>query len=270
MRTNGLNQQKKVNMATRRFLPVKFPSGNYSELDVSHILNTLQNIEQRIKNNFPDSGLGKVSEELYQVGKSIVRLVKRLQQPIWALRVLTILGILSLIALAVWVFYMALTISPSGQDGLMETLQGIESVTNELIFLTIGIIFLATLEVRLKRRAALDSLHRLRSFAHVVDMHQLTKDPNDILAPKEDSDPRFHSPEHLVRYLDFCTDLLSINSKLAALHVQYLQDNQVLNSVSEVEMLSHELSRKIWQKIMIVDLMQPKESPGKLQPSDKG
>ena len=246
-------------MSSLPFLPVKFPDGNYSELNAVHILLTLQGIEQRLVATFPGSGLSKVSVELQDVGHSIVRLTGRLRQPIWALRVLTIIGILGLIGVAVWVFYMALTISPTGQDGLMETLQAIESVTNELIFLTLGIIFFATLENRLKRRAALDSLHRLRSFAHVVDMHQLSKDPNDILEPKESGDPRFNTPEHLVRYLDFCTDLLSINSKLAALHVQYFQDSQVLNSVNEVETLSHELSRKIWQKIMIIDLMRQKE-----------
>jgi hypothetical protein len=242
-------------MPSRKFLPVKFPESKYSGLDSKHILNTLQGIEDRISRSFPDSGLSRVSTELHQVGIAIVRLSDRLGRPIWALRVLTFIGILALIAVAVWVFYMALTIAPAGQDGLMETLQGIESVTNEVIFLTIGILFLSTLENRLKRRAALDSLHRLRSFAHVIDMHQLTKDPNYILAPGEIGDPRFNAPEHLVRYLDFCTDLLSINSKLAALHVQYFQDNQVLNSVNEVETLSHELSYKIWQKIMILDVM---------------
>ena len=245
-------------MYTRSFLPVKFPDGKYSELDAAHILNTLDEIEERIVAYFPESGLGSVSKELHEVGQAIVRLVAKLRQPIWTLRVLTMLGIVGLIAIAVWVFYMATAISPTGQDGLMETIQAIESATNELIFLTIGIIFFATLESRLKRRAALDSLHRLRSFAHVVDMHQLSKDPNDIFEQPGTADNRFDAPEHLVRYLDFCTDLLSINSKLAALHVQYFQDNQVLNSVSEVEILSHELSRKIWQKIMIIDLMRQK------------
>lgn len=242
-------------MTSRRFLPVKFPDGKYSELDANHILSTLQVIKRRMQNHFPDSGLSQVSEELYEVGESIIRLASKLRNPIWTLRVLTIVGITGLIGVAIWVFYMALTISPSGQDGLMETLQAIESVTNELIFLTLAILFLTTLEKQLKRRAALDSLHRLRSFAHVVDMHQLSKDPNDIFETKEEGDPRFTQPEHLVRYLDFCTDLLSINSKLAALHVQHLQDNQVLTSVNEIESLSHSLSRKIWQKIMIIDLM---------------
>lgn len=94
-------------------------------------------------------------------------------------------------------------------------------------------------------------------------MHQLTKDPNDILEPKEEGNSRFFTPEKLIRYLDYCTDLLSINSKLAALHVQYFQDNAVLNNVNEVEMLSNELSRKIWQKIMIIDLNKQKANVGR-------
>lgn len=242
-------------MAKRSLLPVKFPTGKYSELDSGHILNTLRDIQHRVSESFPGSGLSQVSAELQEVGQAIVLLADKLRRPIWAIRLLTIIGIIALISVAVWVFYMALTISPSGQDGLMETLQAIESVTNELIFLTVGVIFVITLENRLKKRAAIDSLHRLRSFAHVVDMHQLTKDPNFILRPEESTDPRFTTPEQLMRYLDLCTDLLSINSKLAALHVQYFQNNEVLNNVSEVEMLSHELSRKIWQKIMVLDVM---------------
>jgi HAMP domain-containing protein len=254
-------------MSKRTLLPVKFPSGQYSELDPAHILNTLTDVENRINQAFPESGLGKVSAELQAVGQAIVRLADKLRRPIWALRVLTLIGIVGLIAAAGWVFYLALTIAPTGQDGLMETLQAIESVTNELIFLTIGIIFFATLENRLKRRAAIDSLHRLRSFAHVIDMHQLTKDPNNVIQPEIDSDPRFRTPEDLIRYLDLCTDLLAINSKLAALHVQYFQNNEVLNNVSEVEMLSHELSRKIWQKIMIVDVMAKEQAP--VEPKDQ-
>ncbi|PHN08143.1 hypothetical protein [Flavilitoribacter nigricans] len=242
-------------MINRQFFPVKFPQGSYSELDAVHILHTLKSVEERLNLHFPGSGLGKVAAELQEVGHSIVQLADKLRRPIWALRVLTLIGITGLIAVTVWVFYMALTISPTGQDGLMETLQAIESVTNELIFLTVGIIFFATLENRLKRRAAIDSLHRLRSFAHVIDMHQLTKDPNNVLQLEANSDPRFKTPEDLIRYLDQCTDLLAINSKLAALHVQNFQNNEVLNNVSEVEMLSHELSRKIWQKIMILDVM---------------
>lgn len=244
-------------MPVRSFLPIKFPVGKYSELDAAHILETLHGVEDRIQTHFPDSGLGDVAGELQEVGKTIVKLVEKLRQPIWALRVGTVVASLALIAFAVWVMVMAVSLAPAGQDGLMETFQGIESVTNEIILLAVAIYFFATVENRLKRRAALDSLHHLRSFAHVVDMHQLTKDPNNLLNGNQPTDPRFATAEQLTRYLDFCTDLLSINSKLAALHVQYFQDSEVLKNVNEVEMLSHELSRNIWQKIMILDVMVP-------------
>jgi len=57
----------------------------------------------------------------------------------------------------------------------------------------------------------------------------------------------------LSRYLDYCTDLLSLTSKVAALYVQDLQDPVVLNAVNDVENLTTGLARKIWQKIMILD-----------------
>ena len=51
-----------------------------------------------------------------------------------------------------------------------------------VVFLGIAIFFLLTIETRLKRRRALAALHQLRSIAHVVDMHQLTKDPEQLLS----------------------------------------------------------------------------------------
>ena len=58
----------------------------------------------------------------------------------------------------------------------------------------------------------------------------------------------------LSRYLDYCSELLALISKLAALHVQYLNDPVVLNAVNDIETLAGDLSSKIWQKIMILDL----------------
>ncbi len=238
------------------FFKTKFPSGKYSELDPAHIVKTLDHVKSRIEQTFPDAGLGKVAIELRQVAQGIISLVEELRRPLWSLRILTIIGITGLIIFAVWLSILTISFSNTGQDGLMETLQGVESATNEIILLSIGIIFFATLENRLKRKKAFQSLHRLRSIAHVVDMHQLSKDPSIILTGAEitASSPRPMSPEALTRYLDYCAELLAINSKLAALHVQYFQDSEVLKIVNEVEMLAHELSNKIWQKIMILDV----------------
>jgi len=94
-------------------------------------------------------------------------------------------------------------------------------------------------------------------------MHQLTKDPAYLLAPPNDtahSPKRMMTPYELTRYLDYCSELLSIVSKLAALHAQYLSDPVVLNAVNDVEQLAHGLASKIWQKIMILDIAIPKET----------
>jgi hypothetical protein len=57
----------------------------------------------------------------------------------------------------------------------------------------------------------------------------------------------------LGRYLDYCTELLSLISKIAALYVQRFDDEVTLGAVNEVESLTSGLSKKIWQKIMILD-----------------
>lgn len=244
------------------FFKTNFPTSKYSELDPKHILSTLEKLQFRIGERFPGSGLGKVAGELYEVSLAIVDLVKKLSRPLWSIRILTFAAIALLIGLTVWLCTVTVRYIPAGESGLIEILQGAESAINEAIFLTIAVVFFATLENRIKRKAALDSLHRLRSIAHVVDMHQLTKDPAYLLQNGADShfsNKRKMTPEELTRYLDYCTELLAINSKLAALHVQHLQDSEVLKTVNEVEMLSHELSNKIWQKIMILDVVITKE-----------
>ena len=56
----------------------------------------------------------------------------------------------------------------------------------------------------------------------------------------------------LLRYLDYCSEMFALVSKVGALTVQGFADPVVLGAVDEVENLTTGLSRKIWQKIMIV------------------
>jgi hypothetical protein len=135
-------------------------------------------------------------------------------------------------------------------------LQTVESAAQDLIFLALALYFLLTIEGRINRRTSLRALHRLRSIVHIVDMHQLTKDPEQVLSrgmSTASSPVRRLSRFELARYLDYCSELLSLSSKLAALHVQYVNDPVVLSAVNDIEALAASLSSKIWQKIMILD-----------------
>ena len=49
------------------------------------------------------------------------------------------------------------------------------------------------------------------------------------------------------------SEALSLSSKLAALHVQYVNDPVVLDAVNDIEMLASDLAGRVWQKIVIRD-----------------
>jgi hypothetical protein len=104
----------------------------------------------------------------------------------------------------------------------------------------------------------LDALHRLRSLAHVIDMHQLTKDPTVILdTHKTQASPeRTMSQFELTRYLDYCSEMLAMVGKLAALYGERMRDGVVIDAVNDIETLTTSLGRKIWQKITIISALE--------------
>ena len=108
-------------------------------------------------------------------------MIEKLRRPLWWLRGLTALTIVALIALIAWAAIELRNVVKGGAFTVAEVLQSIDAATSELIFLSLVVFFLVSLETRLKRRTALRMLHRLRSIAHIVDMHQLTKDPEHAL-----------------------------------------------------------------------------------------
>lgn len=230
-------------------------------LDDAQILATLRRLRARIDERFPGSSLARVTDDVLAIGEETCDLVAYLSRPHWPIRIAAGVAILLLTIVAV-MFLASLMRGLQGVSlattlgGIGSALQASESLLNELVFLGLTVFFLASLEARVKRRRALPALHRLRSLAHIVDMHQLTKDPDQLSseAPDTASSPqRKLSPQELGRYLDYCSELLSVISKLAALHVQYFNDATTFAAVNDVETLCTGLSNKIWQKITLID-----------------
>jgi hypothetical protein len=226
----------------------------YRQLDQAKIVRTLERLRDRIGERFPEAGLRKVSEDLLALTHETCACVDYLRRPNWPLRIIagaTIAGMVALLSM------LALRVRlPAGVSGLSDVAQGIEAAVNDVIFFGIAVFFLLTIETRLKRRRALKVIHQLRSVAHIVDMHQLTKDPEQAMSTQSDtagSPTRTLTLPELGRYLDYCSELLSVTSKVAALLVQYFDDAVVLAGVNEIEGLTTGLSSKIWQKITILD-----------------
>ena len=226
----------------------------YSSLDPEKISQTTEKLRTRIGERVPEAGLYKVACELETIGQESRETSSSLEAPIYWLRALIV--IVTFAGALVFAFIGTLLsfdrISTSGFDFV----QGVEASINTLVLAGIGWITLLKSEERIKRRIALAGLHKLRSIIHVIDMHQLTKDPATLSLthqPTRSSPERTLSPRDLARYLDYCSELLALTGKFAALYAQSLPDTEIVDAVNDVEMLGSNLSRKIWQKIMMID-----------------
>jgi hypothetical protein len=225
----------------------------FRRLDVQEIVKTTERLVERIVNRFPESGLAGVGKELVEVGREAQYRASALAEPIYPLRIAVWLVI---VIFAIVPFVMLATLNLStGFETLGDFIQTLEAGVNDLVFVAVGIFFLVTLEGRIKRRRALLAIRDLRSIAHIIDMHQLTKDPELVLSGAAGStlSAPMLSRFELAKYLDYCSEMLSLSSKIAALYVQHFDDRVVLEAVNEVEGLTTGLSRKVWQKIMILD-----------------
>ena len=208
----------------------------YTELKLTHVQDTLRKLASRIRERFPDSGLSQVSAELCTIADETGPVLDRLRRPYWPVRIGVGAAVVLLLVLSGGLI--ALVGSQSLEiDGVSSTLQAVESAAQDLIFLGVAIFFLVTIEGRLKRRVALRDLRNLRAIVHIVDMHQLTKDPEHLLGSTErtaSSPERQFTRFELSRYLDYCSELLSLSSKLAALHAQCVNDPVVLDAVNDI------------------------------------
>jgi hypothetical protein len=224
-------------------------------LDAGKIVETVVRLSARIEERFPKSGLASVVAGLAQTARATASRVAELGRPNLALRFLALLAIAAGLAAQIYVARLIDWSAAIHKSDALGLSQGLDAIVNLLILASGAIWFLLTLERRLKRRAVLRRLYELRSFAHVVDMHQLTKDPTVLLSsgPATPSSPvRRMSEFELSRYLEYCAEALALIAKLAALYSGPVPDEAVIASVNEVEELTSDLGRKIWQKIMIL------------------
>ena len=230
----------------------------YRRLDPAAITRTIELLGQRVEARFPASGLARVCRELLGIAQRTAETTAWIARPILALRAaVALLVVLLLAGLAATGAGLRVRLSP---ESLTELAQGLESGINDMILVGAFLFFLVTLEKRIKRGRALKAIHELRSIAHVIDMHQLTKDPEWVLDRGKGTGilpPRSMSRFELSRYLDYCSEALSLTAKVAALYVRDFDDPVALQAVNEVEGLTSSLSRKIWQKLSILYAMGP-------------
>jgi hypothetical protein len=235
--------------------PAPMDTRRYRRLDPAQIIDTATRLEQRIAARFPEAGLRRVAGELTALARDLARSAHELERPVWWLRVVVTAAVIG--GAAVFIFLgTILPFNRFSEGGASEWVQGIEASINTLLLAGVGLITLVRAEATMKQKRVFRELHGLRSLIHVIDMHQLTKDPNVLKAgytPTAKSPPRMTNRVDLASYLDYCSEMLSITGKIAALFAQSVNDEVVVEAVKDIEALGANLSRKIWQKITLIE-----------------
>jgi hypothetical protein len=220
----------------------------YRSLESNEIIHTIDELHMRISQRFPKSDLSGVCEELLVVAKETEAKSQAVNAPNYPLRAIILLVLLSA-GTIVFLLVRAAQLK-QGEVEIFGLFQGLESGTNLIIFTSVAVYFLFSFESRIARTRALKDLNELRSIIHVIDMHQLRKDPSELLsAESTDGMSRYD----LTRYLGYCSVMLSLGAKLAALYAQKLPDEVVIDAASDLQNVAGGLSLKIWQKIAVLE-----------------
>ena len=208
----------------------------------------------RIADRFPNAGLRTIVGEFLQFARNSKSNIEWISTPNIPLRVFSYGMILA--GVAGIIFSISFLDFENANTKFDNMITVVEATINELVLLGVAIFFLVSMELRYKRNRALKRLNELRSIAHVIDMHQLTKDPNYL---RKDAISTQHSPKRLLtkfelqRYLDYCSEATALVAKIAALYSQSLPDTIVIGAVNEIEDLTTGISQKIWQKLVILN-----------------
>jgi hypothetical protein len=232
------------------------PAGDEIQLAADHVGATVAQLERRIFARFGERGLTKAARDLGDlvvfVESGAGQSRDRLRRTTLAARATGITIVAATLGALIFSLRSALV------DGLEHTSDWVplvESVINDLVFVAIAVVFLWAFPERLERRALLRLLHRLRSLAHVIDMHQLSKDPEQVsptYTPTAQSVRHGLNADQLHHYLAYCSEMLSLTAKTAALCAEHSTDAVVLETISYIETLTTDLSNKIWQKISLL------------------
>jgi hypothetical protein len=224
-------------------------------LKPSKLVETLDRLNQRIIERFPGSGLSRVCADLLSTAKLTDGRARNANRPNRLVYLFVAVVLAGFVVGQVYALSLLDMKGLSLSGNVAELTSALESAVNLMLLAGALVWFLVTLDTRLKRRKAFRHLHELRCIAHMIDIHQLTKDPVVILHDAElttSSPKREMTGFQLARYLDYCSEMLSLVGKLAALYAERTHDSQTVAAATDIETLTTNLSRKIWQKIMFI------------------
>lgn len=231
-------------------------TGVSEQLNAEPVRRTVQQLHDRIEARFPNRGLRQACADLLTLVDEVDSSATVTQGRVRLARVVSRVLMLAIVFATLVAMTLAVRDASHGKvENSLDWLPLIETTVNDMVFAALAVFFLYTFPERIQRGHTLQLLHQLRSLAHIIDMHQLTKDPERLRAsftPTSASAPHELDRDQMERYLDYCSEMLSLVGKTTALCAEESRDTVVLDTVSTIEALTTGMSRKIWQKISVL------------------
>lgn len=231
------------------------PVGGYLSGDA--VRANVAQLQERVAARFPQHHLGEVAQKLLVVVGRVDQATqdkhRRMVRAVVLARVLAALAFL--VAATLLVLALVHLLAHAADQEVGSWIPLVESTINTCIFIGLGVYFLWGLPERRERAGLLVLLHELRSLAHVLDMHQLTKEPGRL---RPGFTPTTHSlagdldAEEMLAYLSYCNELFALIGKVAALCAERSSDSTVLVTVSDVETLAGEISLRVYAKMTLL------------------
>ena len=197
-----------------------------TKLDSDRIIETVQVLARRMRERFPNAGLNDVCNSLLAIARQARQRAIEIGRPMIWVRVLSgtiIVLILALFGLAVSVIKPSELTAQSG-----EFVQVLDAAFNALVLIGATVLFLVTLETRIKRAGR---CRRSTSCGPSPKSSICTSSPrirNGRSGRGETPSPlakRTMTQFELIRYLDYCSEMLALAGKIAALYVEDFPDS---------------------------------------------
>lgn len=214
-------------------------------------------LESRIRARFPTSSLLANASWLRVIIGNAPSETRAYKRRFFALRfVFLMVAFVIAAALTFAIYQLNLNYKPAS---LVDLAQLVESGINDIIFLSLGAYFLFRIEPWIKRRRMLLFLGKLRDLIHVTQLLQMHKDPERVVRPDDRSTAA--SPDLgdvgtsaflMGKYLDYCLDMLTLISAVAAFVGRDVTDKQLRDGIWEIEELCSTISAKISNKTLML------------------
>lgn len=177
-----------------------------------------------------------------------------IEAPVWLRRVTDIGGVVAVTFLIATSFLCVRRVGDI--DNLPTYLSSLDAFFTVLAATVAGGLTMRSIRHRIEQNRTLRELNKLRSFAHVTDMLQVSKCPTRLLY-SDSSGTSDASDEtnvrRMIEYLAYGAELQSITAKVAAIYGDWISDAVVHAAIDNIERLCADLESKSLHKVLLLE-----------------